>query len=386
MDYKDELKGIMKEMMTETNTEKMAEKEELLAKSLEANAELKAQVEKLSAAPAQKVIVPVSDTSGKIVPVELYKGYNLKNQGMELSIKDEDKKERIAKFMVDVIKATVNETTDAQGGYLVPEDFENTILAFTRLNSVAMNECSVINMSREVLKIPAENAHLSVAWESEQGDADQSEPTFAMRTLTAKRLSAKSHVTGEFLDDSAVDIVSYLTADFAEAIGQELDAQVFTGTTFTNSVLPNAALDVQLAGAYTTIDHEDFSLALSKLDDRKIVNAKWYMNAGIKHYIRLLADASNRLIYATPGGSIPSTIYEIPVKDVPKIVSAPSTDVPFIVLGNMKNYLLGKRMGMTIKNDPYTLMGSNIVRFICHSRWDGCIANNGFCTITTAAA
>lgn len=193
----------------------------------------------------------------------VYMGYNLDMQGSEMKwkmnypqnaniltqlypvtrIADDQHREEYAKFLIDVIKATkqdpgamarlaasrekatMTEGTGSTGGYLVPEEFTNELLAFARLQSLGLRYCRVWPMSEMIRTVPVESTGVSVAWTSEGSAATETEPTVGEVTLTAKKLDAFGVVTNELLADSAIDIVSWLTQLFAEAIGQELDNQ-----------------------------------------------------------------------------------------------------------------------------------------------------------------
>lgn len=387
MDYRTELKGIIKELLddkTNTKNEEIIDtNEEKMAKLLEDNADMKEKMEKLLTTSTEKtVIVPEMDAT-----TTLYKGYDLLAQGETLTIKDESKKERIAKFLIDTVTKTMNEGTTTAGGHLVPEEYQVELLGFARETSVALQDCRVMPMSRDVMKFPRENGGVSVNWAATETTANVlTEPTVSMVTLSTERMGAYVPVTNDLLEDSAFDIVSFLTGLFAEAVGQELDNQVFNGTPFA-SVLDGAGSTITISGTtFASVDHEDFSLAIAELSDIKLSGAKFYMNKAIKHYIRILKDGSDRLIYTLPSGIIPANIYEIPVRTVEKMVGTTAAATSFILLGNLKNYILGKRRGMTIKANPYILMKENTTQFVVSSRWDGQIGlAGGFVDIATHA-
>ncbi len=234
MDKVQELKNLILELVDQNKVREETDKatEERMEVLEGLTSEQRAMIEKLEKEPVQsKIIVPGTN---EMVDV-MYRGYNLETQGMNLHIADEGKKQSYAKFFIDFIRASyfddaeaktaLNETTAAQGGYLVPDEFFNQIMAFARLGSFALQDCNVINMSGDTMKIPAESSNVAVAWAAEAATLSQSEPTFTEVTLNPKKLGAFSVSSQELLEDSAFDIVSLLTDQFSDAIAQEVDTR-----------------------------------------------------------------------------------------------------------------------------------------------------------------
>ena len=142
MDKREELKGLLKEIMDEDAAKKDLEKKEAdYQKLLEENKALKDAEEKRKNSKGKDV--KLTTPEGKSVDF-IYKGYDLRRQCQDLTIKDEDTKEKIAKFTIDMInKASLNEGNT--GAYAVPDEYEDTLYALARLQSVALNECRIFN-------------------------------------------------------------------------------------------------------------------------------------------------------------------------------------------------------------------------------------------------
>jgi len=351
-------------------------------------------------------------------------GYDLDVQGGELALKagylpikqhtmlaDTAKRDAYSKFLINCIKASqgdpkaqasladakakaaMQEGTTTEGGYLVPDEYTNEILAFARLSSVALQYCRLWNMSTDVRRIPAENAAVSVAWTAEEGTITESEPTVAEVVLTAKRLDAYSKVSNELLQDSAVDIVSWLTELFAEAMGQELDNQVFAGTGDPISGLTTAACgySVVLSSGNTNISAvtgTNLSDMISKLSANKRAGARWYFEKSVFHFVRTLKDSNNAFLYNPIGGAQANTIWGYPYTDCEKMPSTNSANSPFALFGNLRYFALGRRLqSTTLDVDPYGLFTTYQTRFRIVQRWGLAIGlANGFVRAVTAAS
>ena len=402
---KDKIKEMLNEAMGDALKEQVDEikaiNQENVEKVLEQNKELKEQIEAIKAAPAQKVELPVP---GKEKKVTMYKGYDLKAQGKALDIQEKlivspEDREMISKFFIDSLqgKATNVEGTDARGGYLVPEEYGDVLLAHARLNSLALQECQVINMNTDTLNIPKENSNVSVSWSAEEADLGATNPTFANIQLVAQRLGGYGIVSNELLADEQYDFVSVLTSQFGEAIGQELDDSVFNGgggSTFTGA-LSGATNTVSCAATATSpnrdiqLTNDELSQAIAKLTDNKLMGSKFYFHQNSMHYVRVQEDTAGNPIFALPGNGVPGTVYEYPYRVSAKVGTAsPGADTPFALFGNMaKCYVIGRRKGnMVLEIDPYGLFDTYRTRFRMVTRWDGAVAlGDGLVAIKTHA-
>jgi HK97 family phage major capsid protein len=355
--------------------------------------------------------VNTADPSGQ--PTNIYRGFNLDIQGSLLRAKTEtypqlkveskiinsERREEYAKWLIDLIRAKqgdpearsrmnmiktgsnqLMEGTDAYGGATVPENFASEILAFARLTSVCLTDCTMYSMGTDVLKVPAELTGVAVVWEGEGDAGAESDPTTVLRTLTATRVGAFSVASNEFLQDSNLDVVSWLTSQYAEALGQEIDKQVFQGTGtpvsgLTTSTIIAAANTVQVAGSMSTVLPEDLSEMISKVPPNRIAGAKWYLHRAFLHYIRRLnasgaANTDITPVFAPIASPTPSGIYGYPYMEVEQFPSTEGAYNPYAIFGNLAYYLLGRRLQTTSMDvDPYGKFTEYETRFRMYWRF-----------------
>ena len=384
MEAKEELKGLIKSLMDEDKAaQKAAEKDEAYAKLLEENKELKAAEEARKNSPGKEV--KLLDAQGKAVDF-VYKGYDLRNQCADIGIASEDTKDLIAKFTIDMItKASLNEGNT--GAYAVPDEYESTLFALARLQSIALNECRIFNISRDVLKIPTEASGMSLDAQASGTANVESDPTLGQVVLNMKRVGNYTEIYNDLLEDSVFDISSWIAAMNAEALGQTIDDNVFgsTGTVFSGNALADAGTSVTVGTStshISDVSYTHFSEAVASLSAKSITGSKFYLNRLGMHYIRTEKDSNNRPIYTLPTADNSGLIYGFPVKSVETITGAPATTAPFVLFGNLKNYALGIRKGLTMQVNPYVKMKEDITQFIMHARMDGdCLADNAFVNI-----
>lgn len=377
MDKKDELKGLLIEANQGIITaikEQKEETDEKVAKMLEENKELKAKVEAIEKAPAKTISLDIPGKTDEKIDV-LFKGYDISKQGLILDIKDESIKNKIAKMMIELIttKAAMNETTTTQGGYLVPEEYADAIFAFSRLSSVALQHADVISTSTDSFHIPAEDSGITVSWKTEGTALAASDPTFRDINLTPKKLGAYSTASNELLADSKYDIVSRLTQQYGESIGQEIDNQTFNGTEFTGLIDAPAINIVEIDGTANTTANIDFTLpsnAIAAIPSNKIMGAKFWMHRSFLHYFRSAKDDQNRPILDVRDGGF--FIYGYPVVLVESMPTTAAEGSVVGLFGNLKYYAIARRLGaMQLEIDPYGKFLEYQTRFRSVTRWAG---------------
>lgn len=411
-DLKD-IKGQFSEVVKE-NIEPLSKKIDEHGEALKKAEE---KISKLEDAP-QKGINLAQTTGGK------YKGYNLNRQAdaikrhaeknphaYETFCKggklDEEKIDNYSKWCIDFINAKVHgnvesmqalqkasyaEGADATGGYVVPIEYQWDMVQLARNKAFAINECTVIPMSGDSLKLPSEATLASGTWEGEADTIASGEGTFGQVSLTAKKYASLATLSNELLADQAVDIVSILTEQLSyDTLVNGLDNQVLNGdgTTFTGLLDAGSSNEVTLAGTtFASIDADDLSVAISKLSQGDLENAKWVLNPLIKHYLRILKDSNNAYIFQRPEGGLSATAWELPIIESAKAPSTTAVDTSFVVLGNLKKYYIGQRKGLvSLDVDPYGLFSTDQTRFRMTSRWGLASSRaSAFCKITTAAS
>ena len=357
------------------------------------------RLKKLEAAPASTL-----KGAPAIVVPEVYKGYKLHEQGEELRYKFKAKKDWFkvlsqdehfdgyVKFLIDFVKATVfkdhdahrtlkalvqktglEEATGSAGGYLVPVEYQRDIIKLAREMSFALQKCTVIPMSSNSMKYPAEASLVSVYWVGEKTAPTKSDPSFGQVTLTAKKMMGLTNeIPSELLGDSLVDLPALLTEQFAYAIGQEYDNQVLNGTGDPVSGILTAAAGYSVvlgtgSSNFSAVTADTFRSMVRKLATPDAVNAEFIYSKDIQYYVDSLKDSQGRYIYRAPGD--PAAPGKLWSRGVIESAQAPAeaasgASTAFAALAFLKLFLIGIRQGaMTLDVDPYYKFDSDQVRF-----------------------
>lgn len=133
----------------------------------------------------------------------------------------------------------MEEGDDAQGGYMVPSEFKDTLLKNSLESAIVRPRATVIPMATNSVKIPYvnETSHVSSVYGGvviyRAGEAAQltaSNPTFGQVELSLNKVTGLVYVSSELLEDSPISMEPLLTAMFSEAISYQEDDDYINGT------------------------------------------------------------------------------------------------------------------------------------------------------------
>ena len=132
--------------------------------------------------------------------------------------RDEYRRDFFAAMRGRTVTNVLSEGVDADGGYLVPTEFERTIVQGLDEDNVIRKLAKTITTSVE-RKVPIAATPSVATWVAENGAIPESGVTFDQKTLDAYKLTDLVKVSVELLADSMFDLESYLAAEFARAMG-----------------------------------------------------------------------------------------------------------------------------------------------------------------------
>lgn len=172
------------------------------------------------------------------------------------------------KNFIDVQNA-LSAGTDADGGYLVPDEFEHQLIDKLQEENFFRGLATVIHTSGD-RKIPIVTGHGEASWMEENGLYPDSQDTFGQQSIGAYKLGTAIRVSEELLNDSAFDLESYIAGEFARRIGTKEEEAFLTGDgkNKPTGVFPSAELGVIANGASITFDDViDLYHSLRKVKD-----------------------------------------------------------------------------------------------------------------------
>lgn len=274
-----------------------------------------------------------------------------------------------------VVKNALQIGTDTEGGYLVPDEFERTLVEALEDENIFRRFANVITTSSGDHKIPVVASKGTASWIDEEGTIPESDDSFGQVSIGAYKLGTMIKVSEELLNDSVFSLESYISKEFARRIGNKEEESFFIGDgsgkpTGILAATGGAQLGVTTASATAITIDEVLDLFYSlKAPYRN--RAAFVMNDATVKAIRKLKDGNGQYLWQPSlQAGTPDTILNRPLYTsayVPTIASAAKT----VAFGDFSYYWVADRQGRTFKrlNELFAVTGQ--VGFVATQRVDG---------------
>lgn len=265
--------------------------------------------------------------------------------------------------------------TDSEGGYLVPDEYEKTLVQALEDENIFRKLANVIKTSSGDRKIPVVASKGSASWVDEEGSIPDSDDSFSQVSIGAYKLGTLIKVSEELLNDSVFNLESYISKEFARRIGSKEEEAFFTGDGTGKplgifAATGGAEVGVTAASATAITADELIDLYYSlKAPYRK--SAVWVLNDSTIKAIRKLKDNNGNYLWqpALTAGT-PDTILGRPVYTssyVPAIAAGAKT----VAFGDFKYYWIADRAGRNFKKLTELYAATGQVGFVATQRVDG---------------
>ena len=127
------------------------------------------------------------------------------------------------------VSNVLQEGVDADGGYLVPEEYDDRLIGVLEEENIMRTLGNVITTSGEH-KINIAATKPAAAWIEEGGALSFGDATFAQILLDAHKLHVAIKVTEELLYDAAFDLEKYIITEFGKALANAEEDAFLNGT------------------------------------------------------------------------------------------------------------------------------------------------------------
>ena len=265
--------------------------------------------------------------------------------------------------------------TDSEGGYLVPDEFEHTLVDTLADQNIMRSLAKVITTTSGDRKIPVVATHGTAAWLDEGKPYTESDDTFSQVSLSAFKLGTFLKISEELLNDSAFDVEAYLASEFARRIGAAEEEAFINGD---GSGKPTGLFNAAGGAPPVVTTGKPPAIGADELIDlhyglrapyRK--NAVWLMNDSTVKTVRKLRDTAGQYLWqpALTAGA-PDTILGRPVHTstfAPEVKAGSRT----VAFGDLSYYWVADRQGRSFKrlNELFATTGQ--VGFLASQRVDG---------------
>ncbi len=266
----------------------------------------------------------------------------------------------------------LQEGLDTSGGYLVPEDIQNRIIAREPAPTNLAGRVSTFNTTRDSIAIPkvvytTDNLYTSgmrVTWTGEVPASSTAhrvtEPSFGQVRIPIYTAMMSLPLTNDMVEDSAIDLVSWCTGKFSETIDLLMDNMIANGTGVAqpSGILINADFvsnDVHTgaASALTWDGLLNLLYALPEQYDRNSVVVMNKTNCALA--LSKLVDGNGRPYWTTGSGDYGLAGQRInrDLLGYPVLFNAFMPNVSAglypIIFGDLTGYYLVRRVGFSIQ-------------------------------------
>ena len=265
--------------------------------------------------------------------------------------------------------------TDSEGGYLVPDEFEKTLIESLEEENIFRKLATVIKTSSGDRKIPVVASKGSASWVDEEGLIPESDDSFGQVSIGAYKLGTLIKVSNELLNDSVFNLEAYISKEFGRRCGAKEEDAFFNGN---GTGKPTGILDATY-GAETGVTAD----AVDKITADEIIDlfyslkapyrkrAVWVLNDSTVKAIRKLKDGNGNYLWqpALTEGT-PDTILGRPVYTsayMPSIATGART----VIFGDLSYYWVADRQGRTFKKLSELYATTDQTGFMATQRVDG---------------
>ena len=269
----------------------------------------------------------------------------------------------------------LQEGTDSEGGYLVPDEYERTLVEALEEENMFRQLAKVIRTSSGDRKIPVVATKGTASWIDEEGAYTESDDSFGQVSIGAYKVGTMIKVSEELLNDSVFDLESYIAKEFARRIGAKEEEAFFTGD---GSGKPLGILAATggaqtgvTAASSTAITADELMDLFYSLKSPYRKKAVWVLNDSTIKAVRKLKDSTGQYLWQPSlVAGTPDTLLGRPMKTsayMPVIAAGAKT----IAFGDFSYYWIADRQGRSFKrlNELYAANGQ--VGFLGFQRVDG---------------
>ncbi len=265
--------------------------------------------------------------------------------------------------------------TDSEGGYLVPDEFERTLVEALEEENIFRQLAKIIQTSSGDRKIPVVATKGTASWIDEEGAFPESDDSFGQVSIGAYKLGTMIKVSEELLNDSVFDLEAYISREFARRIGAKEEEAFFTGDGKgkpTGILAASGGADVGVtAAAAAAITADEVIDLFYSLKSPYRRNAAWVLNDSAVKAIRKLKDNQGQYLWQPSlVAGTPDTILGRPVK-TSAYMPAVAAGAKSVAFGDFGYYWIADRQGRSFKrlNELYAAAGQ--VGFLASQRVDG---------------
>lgn len=277
-------------------------------------------------------------------------------------------------------EARAQSLSGSAGGYTVPQGFlnqlESSLLAFGGMREVA----TILRTGEgNDLPIPTVSDHSNVgAILAENTQVAEQDVAFGQITMKAYKYSSKLiRVSAELLQDSAIDLESFIGGALGERVARILNTHFTSGDNSSKPQGISASGAGVTAASATAITFNELLDLQHSLDPAYRANARFMMHDTTFKLVRKLVDDQNRPIFMNDlSATSPGTLFGVPVV-INQDVATVAASAKAVYYGDFSKYLIRDVQDFTLLRLEERYADYHQVGFVGFSRHDGRILDAG---------
>ena len=261
----------------------------------------------------------------------------------------------------------LQEGVDADGGYLVPEEYDHRLIDVLTEENIMRGIATKITTSGEH-KINIAATKPAAAWIEEGEALSFGDATFDQKILDAHKLHVAIKITEELLYDNAFGLENYIITEFGKALANAEEDAFLNGDGVGK---PTGIFDKTKGGESigtltAALKSDDILDLIYKLKRPYRKNASFIMNDATLAQIRKLKDNNGQYLWQ------PSYQANEPDKilgyNIRTSAFAPTDAIAF---GDYKYYNIGDRGSRSFKQLNELFAGNGMIGYVAKERVDG---------------
>ena len=265
------------------------------------------------------------------------------------------------------VSNVLQEGVDADGGYLVPEEYDHRLIDVLTEENIMRGIATKITTSGEH-KINIAATKPAAAWIEEGEALSFGDATFEQKILDAHKLHVAIKITEELLYDNAFGLENYIITEFGKALANAEEDAFLNGDGVGK---PTGIFDKTKGGESigtltAALKSDDVLDLIYKLKRPYRKNASFIMNDATLAQIRKLKDNNGQYLWQ------PSYQANEPDKilgyNIRTSAFAPTDAIAF---GDYKYYNIGDRGSRSFKQLNELFAGNGMIGYIAKERVDG---------------
>jgi HK97 family phage major capsid protein len=351
------------------------------AEKRDLSAEENAKYESISAdldSRAKVIETLKSDAEREMRAAEAMRGLENQARPVAEASKQNDDVEAIRALARGEVRSHTFEKRDvlkSSTGAPVPTSFYDQVLLLARQSGPMLETSTILNTAGgENLQIPSLATYSSGTVASEGAAIGESDPVFnSFVTLGAFKYSFLTQVSRELIEDSGVDIMSFIAGQVGQSLGFSVNTALTTGT---GTVEPNGLISragSALVGTSLNPTADNLIDLVYSVDasGRRLAGSGFQMNSSSIANVRKLKDSAGQYLFQPSlSAEARDLLLGYPIYENPAMSTAASAVKP-VIFGHLPSYYVRQVGGIKLDRSDDFAFNTDLVTFRATFRVDG---------------